>query len=142
MSQGERFDFSSVIFVIRQALIHLGAGQVGKAAARFLQRAPQQVISNDIMHPDASSLNAGMPAAHSRRGDDISVFGRRAHARHHKRVPAFRQVGRLGLIEASTNLVDWEAVGVATVQSDGSFEFEDAGADKDLCRFYRLALPQ
>ena len=141
MSQGERFDFGPVIFVIRQALVHLGAGQVGKAAAGFLQRASQQVISNDIMHANAGSLNAGMSAAHPRRGDDISVFGRRAHARHHKRVPAFRQAARLGLIEAFTNLADWEVVGVETAQSDGSIELQDAQVGRNARRFYRVVSP-
>ena len=48
----------------------------------------------------------------------------------------------LYIVEASTNLVDWEAVGTATIQGDGSFEFEDADAAKHQCRFYRVVQPK
>jgi len=48
------------------------------------------------------------------------------------------QAGQTYIVEASTNLVDWEAVGVATVQSDGSFEFADTSAAKYQSRFYRI----
>jgi len=52
------------------------------------------------------------------------------------------QAGQTYIVEASTNLVDWEAVGVATVNEDGSFEFEDADAAKHQRRFYRVVEPQ
>ena len=52
-----------------------------------------------------------------------------------------RWAGVAYIVEASTNLVDWEAVGVATVNEDGSFEFEDADAAKHQCRFYRVVNP-
>ena len=45
------------------------------------------------------------------------------------------------LVEASTNLVDWASIGVATAQSDGSIEFEEAQADGPCCRFYRIVSP-
>jgi hypothetical protein len=46
------------------------------------------------------------------------------------------------IIEASSNLGDWEAVGIATVQSDGSFAFEDSDAGRFSRRFYRIVAPQ
>ena len=47
--------------------------------------------------------------------------------------PAARYV-----IEASTNLVDWEVIGVASERSDGSFDFTDPGAVGAPARFYRI----
>jgi hypothetical protein len=46
--------------------------------------------------------------------------------------------GRVQIVEASTNLVDWETIGVAADQGDASFEFEDANASKFPGRFYRI----
>jgi hypothetical protein len=42
------------------------------------------------------------------------------------------------LVEASTNMVDWEVIGVPTVQLDGTFEFVDPDAAKFPGRFYRI----
>jgi hypothetical protein len=50
--------------------------------------------------------------------------------------------GQTCIVEASTNLVDWELVGVATVQGNGTFEFEDPDATKHPCRFYRVLMPE
>jgi len=44
------------------------------------------------------------------------------------------------LIEASTNLVDWEMIGVAALRADGKFEFEDAQAARFSSRFYRVGV--
>ena len=45
------------------------------------------------------------------------------------------------VVEASTNLVDWEMIGVATERGKGTFEFEDANAAKFPNRFYRTMRP-
>jgi hypothetical protein len=45
------------------------------------------------------------------------------------------------LIEASTNLVDWELVGVAGLRTDGAYEFEDSQATRHSSRFYRVREP-
>jgi len=44
-------------------------------------------------------------------------------------------------VEASTNLVDWEAVSVATEQPDGSFVFDDPEVASSSSRFYRIVSP-
>jgi len=41
-------------------------------------------------------------------------------------------------VEVSTNLVDWEGIGAAVEQGEGSFTFEDANAARFPNRFYRL----
>ena len=42
------------------------------------------------------------------------------------------------IIEASTNLVDWEMIGLGAPLSDGQFQFEDAQAASFPRRFYRV----
>ena len=44
----------------------------------------------------------------------------------------------LYLIEASTNLVDWELIGVASSTIIGQFQFDDKEAGRFAQRFYRL----
>jgi hypothetical protein len=45
------------------------------------------------------------------------------------------------VVEASTNLLDWEAIGTCTDKGDGFFGFEDADATKFPSRFYRVVAP-
>jgi hypothetical protein len=42
------------------------------------------------------------------------------------------------LVEASTNLVDWQVIGTATKNADGTFEFEDRNTTRLPNRFYRV----
>ena len=49
--------------------------------------------------------------------------------------------GRVYLVEASTNLLGWEVIGVASKQPDASFAFEDADAARFPNRFYRVVNP-
>jgi hypothetical protein len=49
--------------------------------------------------------------------------------------------GHTHVVETSTNMIDWTPVGVASLASDGSFEFEDANS-ADAARFYRVASPK
>jgi len=45
------------------------------------------------------------------------------------------------IIEASTNMVDWQKIGVAQDQGDGTFDFDDADAPRMSARFYRIVAP-
>jgi hypothetical protein len=49
--------------------------------------------------------------------------------------------GALYLIESSTNLVDWELVGVASSIPNGQFQFNDKEAGRFAQRYYRLRGP-
>jgi len=49
--------------------------------------------------------------------------------------------GKTQIVEASTNLVNWQIIGVASEQGDGTFEFEDANAASFTTRFYRVSSP-
>jgi len=48
------------------------------------------------------------------------------------------EAGGTYILEASTNLVNWEMIGVAAPVADGQFEFEDSQAAKFPSRFYRV----
>lgn len=49
--------------------------------------------------------------------------------------------GRVCFIEASTNLVDWEEIGMAIESTPGAFEFEDPNTSLMPMRFYRIFAP-
>jgi hypothetical protein len=49
--------------------------------------------------------------------------------------------GQVYVIEASTNLVDWEVIDVPVDMGNGSFEFDDPDSAKYPTRFYRVVVP-
>ena len=49
--------------------------------------------------------------------------------------------GAVHLVEASTDLVHWEKIGVAREKDDGTFAFDDPNAAKFPNRFYRIVSP-
>jgi hypothetical protein len=49
--------------------------------------------------------------------------------------------GRVYLVQASSNLIQWETIGVATETDTGSYRFDDAGAANATARYYRLVVP-
>ena len=51
------------------------------------------------------------------------------------------EFGWVYIIEASTNLVDWERIGVATLSDGSGFEFVDTQAMRFPSRYYRLIIP-
>jgi len=67
----------------------------------------------------------------------IMAIGRRANGETHVEFSAMN--GPIYLIEASTNLVTWEKVGVALTCPDGRFEFNDASGTPGS-RFYRVVV--
>jgi hypothetical protein len=48
---------------------------------------------------------------------------------------------RVHLIQASSNLKDWETMGVAHDNGDGTFDFEDPATTRLPSRFYRILSP-
>jgi hypothetical protein len=97
--------------------------------ARFVETA-QGII--DLLRGDASS-----PGGHGH-GRFTSV-ARHADGRVHIQLSAVP--GRLYILEASTNLVDWERIGMAAHNGDGTFSVEDAHAARFPNRFYRVVSP-
>jgi len=51
------------------------------------------------------------------------------------------EAGQSYILEASTNLVDWEAICVVRPDQEGNCRYEDAMAGKHQSRFYRLVQP-
>jgi hypothetical protein len=49
--------------------------------------------------------------------------------------------GGMYVIEASSNLRDWETIGAAAAASDGTFQFEDRSTTTYRTRFYRVVAP-
>jgi hypothetical protein len=50
-------------------------------------------------------------------------------------------VGHNYLVEASTNLIEWEVIGVARKGANGRFQFEDPRSPQFRTRFYRVVSP-
>jgi hypothetical protein len=48
---------------------------------------------------------------------------------------------RTCFVEASTNLIHWQKIGVAEALGDGTFLFEDPSGSLNLNRFYRIVAP-
>jgi hypothetical protein len=49
--------------------------------------------------------------------------------------------GQIYIIEASSDLVVWEKIGVAKDHGDGTFDFDDAQSIQNSARFYRIVVP-
>jgi hypothetical protein len=49
--------------------------------------------------------------------------------------------GKLYVIQASTNLVEWQIIGNAVADSVGVCEFEDPDSGEFPCRYYRVVVP-
>ena len=69
----------------------------------------------------------------------ISATLNRANGRLHLNFSA--PLGQIYIIEASTNLLDWQMIGVAKDQGDGTCGFDDPNAMRMSGRFYRIVAP-
>jgi hypothetical protein len=98
------------------------------ALAATLTQAAQQVID---------ALGQRRPGGHV--GVKFQSVIRRADGR--ARLSFVGAAGQAYMVEASTNLTDWEVIGVAGDRGDGSFDFEDTDAWRFSCRFYRIVSP-
>jgi len=104
--------------------------QVGPAdpelAAELAQVAAQVI---DALGGESELRGAGKIRSLQRRGDG------------HIRLQIEAATGSVYLVEASTNLTDWEAVGTTTLVPDGTIQFEHAERPDQACRFYRTVSP-
>lgn len=106
---------------------------VQPGAAVALLRGAQVIIDAMLAPAGVAETDSGAP-----RGRIKAVT---RHANGHVRVKFEGVTWHANLIQTSTNLVDWETVGVGTEVADGVFEFEDANAGNFSTRFYRTLLP-
>ncbi len=63
----------------------------------------------------------------------------RGNGKIHLNFPGVHQ--QMYIIEASTNMVDWEKIGVAKDLGDGTFDFDDSDAPRMSARYYRVVVP-
>jgi hypothetical protein len=101
----------------------------GAAAASLIQAA-REVID---------ALSGGSTNPGGRPHGRFTAVGRQANGRVTMQFLAER--GPACILEASTNLLDWEMIGVALDHDDGTFEFEDANAARFPSRYCRLLTP-
>jgi len=110
-----------------QDLVRVEVGRSDPVLAATLIQAAQQVIG-------ALSAGNGHPGdpppcrvtRMDPRGDGCSAL------------QVLGEPGRIHIVEASTNLVTWEMIGLAEEQDDGTFAFGDVNAAKFPCRYYRI----
>ena len=98
------------------------------AVAESLIQQAQEVI--DILSSGGDSLRGNAGAR--------ILFGQ---GKDRVRLQFAAAAGKLQVIAASTNLIDWELIGVATENTLGAFEFEDPAAARFPARFYRIISP-
>ena len=105
-------------------------GQVSpldQSLADSLIQAAQQIID---------ALTGGATNPGGRLHGQFTSMTRQASG--HVRLQFTGQSGALHLIEASTNMVDWELIGAAVPREQGQFEFEESRTAKFMQRFYRV----
>lgn len=77
--------------------------------------------------------------------DSPKMFGRihslKRHPSGKMQIQIRGEGGKICSVKTSTNLTDWETVGVATVDGDGLFEFDGAESPAHQWRFYRVVIP-
>jgi hypothetical protein len=124
---------------IQRGNCHSAEGQLGAFQNKVRAQVTNLVLANELIEGAGQVIAAldcdGSPNVAAR----IHSLKRQPNGKMQMKLSG--QAGKAHIVEASTNLMDWEAVGVATVNEDGSFEFEDAEAAKHQCRFYRIRQP-
>jgi len=100
------------------------APEDSKLAAEFIQQA--QGIIDSLAEGELDSPNLKALA-----NQDTDKVG----------VEFTGSAGTIYIIEASGDMANWQMIGVAKHRGNGRFDFEDPGADRFPCRFYRLVTP-
>jgi hypothetical protein len=81
----------------------------------------------------------GPVQANARQRPTISSLQNRGGS--HKSPSFAGALGQIYLIQASSDLNNWETIGVASETDTGSFQFDDANSSTASARFYRLVAP-
>ena len=117
------------------------ANSAGNQLHAFQNKVEVQVAQSDAALA-ASYCQAAQQVIDALSGSPDTKPHGLAHAKAVKgRLSFSGAAGQLYIIEASSNLVNWEAIGVASEPSPGCFSFEDPKASALPGRFYRVISP-
>jgi hypothetical protein len=100
---------------------------------------PLDPLVADMLINDAQDIIDALTAGGAPKDVKINNAARKANGKLHLNFSAPH--GSAYIIEASTNLVDWQKIGVGKVRDDGTFEFDDTDAMRLSKRFYRILSP-
>ena len=128
----DRGYFRAGVFLLRvfEYNVRMRIGPVDPPLARILSDAAQQIIN---------ALACVTPPGTGGQNGNIHPLTRQADG---KMLMQFTGVpGEVYVIEASTNLVDWEVIDVPVDMGNGAFEFEDQDSANFPARFYRVVAP-
>lgn len=106
-----------------------------KVHAQIQLRAPARAM--DLIHA-AGQVIAALDSDHSTH-TAIRIRSFKRHPNGRMQLQIEGMTGQACVIEASANLVDWETISTPTLQTDGSFEFEDPFAAGQTRRLYRVS---
>jgi len=125
---------------IERGNCHSAVGQLGAFQNKVQAQVSDAALANELIEGAGQVIAAlnceGSPQVAAK----IRSLKRQANGRLQMQVEG--AANQVYLIEASTNLTDWQLIGTATLPPDGSLEFEDAEAPQHQSRFYRVVRSQ
>lgn len=94
-------------------------------------------LANNLIYIAQQIIGAihGIPRQHPTIGSLQNSGG------NHKSLSFTGTPGQLYLVQASSDLNDWETIGIASETDTGSFQFQDANSQSASARYYRLVAP-
>jgi len=113
---------------------HSAVGQLGAFQNKVQAQVTDAVLANELLE-GAGRVIAALDCQVAK----LRSLKREANGRLQMQIES--AANQVYLIEASTNLVDWQIIGKTTPSANGTFKFEDIDASKHACRFYRLRQP-
>jgi hypothetical protein len=130
-----------LMWTLWAAQASLGRGDFVAAASQlqaFIYKVKAQVAPSDpalaqMLTAAAQQVIDALLGVHATR---LDVVNRQANGTIQLRFNG--TPGQINIVEASTNLTDWEIIGLACEQTEGVFELEDTDAAKLPNRFYRV----
>jgi len=131
---------NAVLASIEHGNCHSALGQLGAFQNKVQAQVTEAALATELFAGAAQVIAALNCDGASRVAAKIRSLKRQANGRLQLQIEG--AANQVYFIEASTNLVDWQAIGTTTLSADGTFEFQDAEAVNHPRRFYRLVSPQ
>jgi hypothetical protein len=96
-------------------------------------------LADQLIQAAQQILDAFGAARGGRPGTRLQPVARRSNGKMH--IEFSGTSGNVWLVQASTNLQEWQTIGIAVDPGDGSFQYEDSAASTVPNRFYRIVSP-